>query len=168
MLMVAHIHGIVPNNRKGNVKQFATYGNQCLRLGHTSAQHLLILGMQDPFAPHHVDSRKEQNLSEIRATSFRDTPLTFFPPGTDLVKIKARQFRYLGDRAKFSEVTHLTDQSSGCHVPDSLDGKNAVTVGNLLQITLHLFFHAIYKAVLVSYIRSKMSDLSNEYSPHLR
>jgi hypothetical protein len=90
MLMIACIHGIVPNNREGNSQKFAAYGNQCFYLGHASAQHLLILGMQDSFASDHIDSCKEQDLSEIRATSFGDTPLTFFPPGTDLVKIKAR------------------------------------------------------------------------------
>jgi len=143
MLMIAHIHGIVPNNREGNSQKFATYGNQCFYLGHTSAQHFPILGIQDPFAPHHVDSCKEQNLSEIRTTSFGDTLLTFFPPGTDLVKIKAREFRYLGDRAEFSEVTHLADQSRGAHLPDSLDGKNAVAVRDLPKIMFHLFFQAI-------------------------
>ena len=117
MLMVVYIHSIVPNDRKGNAKKFAAYGNQCFYLGHTSAQHLLILDMQDSVAPHHVNSCKEQNFSEIRTTSFGDTPLAFSPPGTDLIKIKACQFRDLGDRAKLSKVTHLTDQSRGCHLP---------------------------------------------------
>src|SRR5208337_1799950 len=165
MLMVAHIHGIVPNNRKGNAKKFATYGNQCFYLGHTSAQHLLIFCMQDSVALHRVYSCKEQNLSEIRATPFRDTPLAFFPTGTNFIKIKACQFRYLGDRAKLSEVTHFTDQSRGCHLSYSLDGQNAVAVRDLFKIMFHLFFQAIYKAVLVSHVRNKMPDLLQDTLP---
>ena len=112
LIMVFHIHTAVANQGEKNPQELSRYGNQCFHLKHASTQHLLIGFVHNSFGFHGVNGSEKQKFPHQGTTPFRDTTLALVLTRTDFVKIKAGQFRDLGDGIKFSKITHFTDQSS--------------------------------------------------------
>ena len=141
--VVLQILRVITNDSKDEPQKLSGYGNQCFHLGHASVEHLLILRMHDAFGFNRINGCKKQQFSHQRPATFGDPALPPVIARTDFIKIKTGQLHDLRDGIKFIKICYFPDQPGNGHLCKTLDGKNVLAIGNLLQINAQLLFQVV-------------------------